>query len=340
MRSNWINALFQTAVPVTILVAVLVLVRPHPSLTRTSLAFAIGSALPTALWLALTISTIAPRVDRARFGSILRGSWLYGMNTLLLYASFKSGVLLLTALSSARDVAFFAAALKFVDLGYKIPIMANRLVAPRLFAVSTHRPARFPQLCDGLLRAAGLLGAVTATVLLIGGPGLIRLVFGPEFTLAAALLQILGVSLALKTFALIAQSVITSANQLAFRTTALTFATALGAGVSVPLILKWGARGAAYGVIVADVTLLIALLWRLHKLLPSARVVNIAALPFAATALAVWLVSRWNPPLIVGVVASAAIVVVALFLVGYLQPVLSLALDRPAAGEAEREIRA
>jgi O-antigen/teichoic acid export membrane protein len=167
----------------------------------------------------------------------------------------------------------------------------------------------------------------------VSGRDLIRLVFGPEFTLAAGLLQILGVSLALKTFALIAQSVITSANQLAFRTTALTFATALGAVVSVPLILKWGARGAAYGVIIADVALLVALLWRLHKLLPSARVVSIAALPFAATAIAVWLVSRWELPLIVDVVASAAIVVVALFLVGYLQPVLSLALDRPAAGE-------
>jgi O-antigen/teichoic acid export membrane protein len=339
-RSNWFNALFQTSVPLTILVAVLLIVRPQPSLTRTSVAFTIGSALPTALWLLLTFRTVRPRVVAARFGSILRGSWLYGMNTLLLYASFKGGVLLLTALSGAREVAFFAAALKFVDLGYKIPVMLNRLIAPQLFADSAHRPTHFPQLCDGLLRATGLLGALTATVLLIAGRDLIRMVFGAEFTLAAALLQILGVSLALKTFALIAQSVITSANQLSFRTKALTITTVLSAVVSVPLILKWGARGAAYGVLVGDVALLIALLWRLHRLLPSTRIVNIAIVPFVATAAAVWLTGRVDLPLIVEVVASAAIVVATLFVLGYLQPVLNLALERSSAREAESQTRA
>ena len=35
-RRNWFNALFQTAMPVTILIAVLVIVRSHPSLARAS----------------------------------------------------------------------------------------------------------------------------------------------------------------------------------------------------------------------------------------------------------------------------------------------------------------
>jgi O-antigen/teichoic acid export membrane protein len=326
-RSNWFNALFQTAVPLTILVAVVLIVRPQPSLARASVAYTLGSAIPTVLWLFIAWRMVGARVDVSRFKSIARGSYLYGMNALLSYGSFKSGVLLLAALSSARDVAFFAAAFKFVDIGYKIPIVANRLFAPQLFADSVHRPKEFSGLCDVLLRLAALMGAVAAAVLLIFGQDLIVLVFGREFALAATLVQLLGVSLALKTFALIAANVITSAGHLAFRTRAMTLATVVSVIVSVPLILAWGARGAAVGVLVGDITFLVALLWRLRGVLPPARIVTIAGAPVVATTAAVWFAAYAEFPHIYEVVAGVAIVVAGLFLLGYLRPVLRLALQ-------------
>jgi O-antigen/teichoic acid export membrane protein len=331
-RSNWFNALFQTAVPLTILVAVVVIVRPQPSLARASVAYTLGSAIPTLLWLFIAWRAIGARVEVSRFASIIRGSYLYGMNALVSYGSFKSGVLLLAALSSARDVAYFAAAFKFVDIGYKIPIVANRLFAPQLFADSKHRPEEFSKLCDVLLRVAALMGAVAAAVLLMLGEDLIVLIFGREFAMATALVQMLGVSLALKTFALIAANVITSAGHLAFRTRAMTAATIAGVIVSVPLILAWGARGAAVGVLVADVTFLLALLWRLRGVLSVPRIATIAGAPLVATTVAVWFGAYTQFPHIYEGVAGVAIVVAALFLLGYLRPVLRLALQSGEPG--------
>jgi O-antigen/teichoic acid export membrane protein len=331
-RSNWFNALFQTAVPLVILLAVIVILRPHPSLERASVAYTIGSAIPTFLWLYIAWRGVGARVEFARFTSILRGSYLYGLNALLSYGSFKSGILLLAALSSPRDVAYFAAAFKFVDIGYKVPIVANRLFAPQLFADSKHRPQEFSKLCDVLLRVAALMGAVAAAVLLIFGEDLIVLIFGREFEMATTLVQLLGVSLALKTFALIAANVITSAGHLAFRTRAMSVASVVGVIVSIPLILAWGARGAAVGVLIADVTFLLALLWRLRGLLPVARIATIAGAPLVATTAAVWFAAYTEFPHVYEVVAGVAIVVASLFLLGYLRPVLRLALQ----GEASR----
>lgn len=324
-RRNWFNAVFQAAVPVTVLLVVLAFVLPQTSLNRAGVAYVAGSAVPTAIWLWLTIRSHAPRVDASRIKSILRGSYLYGITALLSYSSFKSGILLLMLLSSARELAFFAAAFKLVELGYKIPVLANRLVAPHLFADSVHRPEEFPALCDALLRAAGALSAFTAVVLFVLGAEFIQFIFGSEFAPAAPLLQILGVSLAFKTFALPAQSVVTSADQLEFRTRALGSATALGALISVPLIVEWGAKGAALGVLIADVALLAALLWQLHKLLPATRIPGLVAVPFAAAAAAIWLADRMELPTTLELTSGVVLVTAALFLSGYLQPVLQLA---------------
>lgn len=333
-RRNWFNAIFQAAVPVTTFVAVLAFVLPQPSLNRAGMAYVAGSAVPTAIWLWLTIRNHAPRVDRSRFKSIVRGSYLYGVTALLSYSSFKSGILLLMVLSSAREVAFFAAAFKLVELGYKIPILANRLIAPHLFADSVHRPEAFPALCDALLRATGTLSALTAVVLFVLGAAFIRFIFGSEFAPAAPLLQILGVALALKTFALLAQSIVTSADQLEFRTRALGWTTALGALISVPLIVAWGAKGAAIGVLIGDAALLAALAWRLQKLLPATRMLSLVAAPFAAAAAAMALATQMELPSAFELAAGAALVIAALLLSGYLQPVLQLA--RPAAGNGSR----
>jgi O-antigen/teichoic acid export membrane protein len=312
-------------VPVTIFVVVLVFVLPQPSLNRAGMAYVAGSAVPTAIWLWLTIRSHTPRVDASRFKNILRGSYLYGVTALLSYSSFKSGILLLLVLSSAREVAFFAAAFKLVELGYKIPILANRLIAPHLFADSVHRPREFLALCDALLHATGALSALTAVVLFVLGAGFIQLIFGSEFAPAAPLLQILGVSLALKTLALVAQSIVTSADQLGFRTRALGWATAFGTVISVPLIVEWGAKGAATGVLIADVALLAALFWRLRILLPATRLTSLVAVPFAAATMAIGFAGWMELPGAFELAAAVMLVIAVLFLSGYLQPVLRLA---------------
>ena len=325
IRRNWFNALFQASVPLIIALAVAVVVLPRPSLNRTAWAYVLGSAIPTAIWAWLAIRRFAPRVDVTKFKETLRGSYLYGINALLSYSSFKTGMLVLMVFSTRTEVAFFAAAFKLVELGYKVPIVVNRVVAPHLFADSQHQPETFPALCEGLLRGAATLSALASFVLIVLGSELIHLIFGHEYEEAALLLQILGVALGLKTFGLIAQSVVTSAGRLEFRTRALAASITFGVVVSVPLVIQWGARGAAIGVLVADVTMLIALVWALRTVLLLGRVLVTVVAPIVTVAATLLVANRLSMSAAYAAAFGIAIIVAILFASGYLRPALRLA---------------
>lgn len=332
IRTNWLSAVFQATVPLLIALAVAVVVLPAPSLARTAAAYVAGGAIPTAVWAWMVHRRFAPRIDISRFKSVLRGSYLYGITTMLSYSSFKSGVLLLVLLSTSVEVAFFAAAFKLVELGYKIPILLNRVVAPHLFHDSKHRPQEFPALCEGLLHGAATISALTSFVLFVLGAQLIHWIFGGDYRESAGLLQILGIALGLKTFALVAQSVVTSAGQLQFRTRALAVSIAIGTLVSIPLIAAWGARGAAVGVLVTDAIMVSTMLWTLRSLVPGLHVLRTVLLPSAVVSATLGLMSWLQVPAAYALPAGALLIVFALFGTGYLQPVWRLQSPRRPAG--------
>jgi O-antigen/teichoic acid export membrane protein len=326
LQRNWFNALFQTATPVAILLAGVVIVLPAPSLLRTAVAYVAGNATIAAMWMYLTIrqfpaSAGGPRLSAARIREILAGSYQYGLNSLISYFGLKSGILLLSLLSDPVQIALFAAAFKLLDLGHKAPVVAMRVFAPKLFADRVHRPAAFIASSDALMRFAGLSSAATAVLLVVAGPPIIRLIFGEAFIAAGALVQLLGVSLALKTFSLMAETVLTTGDQLAFRTRALIAAVVLGVIVSVPLIMRWGAMGAALGVLAGDVVMLVLVLARLRSLLPTTRAILLAGIPFIASAVALLAARSLETQAFYAAPLALVVLLALLLITGYLKPV-------------------
>jgi O-antigen/teichoic acid export membrane protein len=326
LQRNWFNALFQTATPVAILVAGAAIVLPAPSLTRTAVAYVAGNATIAALWMYITIrqfpaAAAAPRLSAARIREILAGSYQYGLNSLVSYFGLKSGILLLSLLSDPVQIALFAAAFKLLDLGHKAPVVAMRVFAPKLFADKVHRPAAFIASSDALMRFAGLSSAATAVILVVAGPPIIRLIFGEAFIAAGSLVQLLGVSLALKTFSLMAETVLTTGDQLAFRTRALLASTVLGVMVSVPLIMQWEAVGAALGVLVGDIVMLLLVLARLRSLLPTTGAILLAGIPFVASVVALLAARSLDAPAFYAAPLALVVLLALLLITGYLKPV-------------------
>lgn len=320
-----VNAFFQASVPIATLVLLLVFGQAGIGLTGIAALYVLAVALVTTTWFAMAWRGVRPvRFDARHIRTIVHGSYLYGVTALVSQTSFRSGVILLSLMRDEVEVAVFAAAFRIVDVGYKLPLLATRVMTPRLFADRFHAPETYEKTCLLLLRLATVASGAMGVLLLIVGSDLAMLLFGDEFGASGLLLEILGVSLALKMFSVLGQTVLVTAEDHAFRARMVGIAALLGLSLSVPLILWLGALGAAIGVVAADVFVLLVLVYRLRLLLPGFGILTAIGIPLlAATAAAVTGMVLSAPPL---VAALAALMVYGALLLatGYLRPALAV----------------
>jgi O-antigen/teichoic acid export membrane protein len=322
-----VNAVFQAAVPVAMLLGVLLIVLPSPSLARTGVACVAGTVIVTLVWYVVTIRTVRPRFAVAGWYDVLRRGYHYGISMTLNAFYFRLGVVLLSVLRDHAEVGIFAAAYKLLELGFKIPTLAIRVVAPKLFADSKNDPRKFRWEVDMLIRVTIALSALMAAVLFTVGPSIVVLVFGPAFEASGRLVQVIGVALALKTVALIAQTVLSTADEHIYRARADVITAVAGVVIAVPLIISSGAVGAAIAVATADLVWAGLMLARLHRHLPDSSMLALVAGPVVGLALAVGGVLLMPASVLVETLVVVALLSVILVVTGYLRPVLSFAAD-------------
>jgi len=315
--------------PVAILALTAVLVIPQPTLPRLAIAFIGGAAVITTLWTWQTWRRERPQARLAEIGKVLRDCFHYGVSGLVWNVYLRIGVLTLTFLNSPVEVAFFAAAYKLIDLAFKIAVLTNRVVAPRLYADSAHRPGAFANSSEMLLRMTVGAGSLGSLLLFVAGAWIIEMVYGSAFAASGALIRILGVSLTLKTIALMAQTIIAAADDHSYRMKVVSAATAVAIALAVPLALQWGAIGVACAVVAGDVVLLGMLIWRVRSTQTVRRVTPIFAVPLLGALVCAAALMRIEA----SVVLEALGVILAyggwLVLSGYLSPIVALLRAQP-----------
>lgn len=318
------SAVFQAAMPVSILAFTAMLVIPDPTLPRLATAFILGAGVVTAVWTWQTWKRERPQVRLGDMGSILRGCFHYGVSGVVWNGYLRIGVLVLTFVAGFQQVAFFAAALKLIDLLFKIAVLMNRVVAPRLFADSRHNPEDFAKSSEILLRMTVATGAMGSVLLYVAGGWLVELVYGSGFAASGELIRILGISLALKTIALIAQTIISAADDHSYRTKIVTASTAIAIAVAVPLAAQWGAVGVAYAVVAGDVVLLALLMWRVWQTKSVTRLGPVFGVPLLGALICTAGVAYVDAGVIVQGVACVIAFGAMLWLSGYLAPITAL----------------
>lgn len=329
-----LNAVFQAAMPVAILALTAVLVIPQPTLPRLAMSFIGGAAVVTTLWTWQTWQREHPQVRLGEIPAILRACFHYGVSGLVWNAYLRIGVLVLTFVSGSTEVAFFAAAYKLIDLAFKIAVLTNRVVAPRLYADSAHRPTDFVKSSEVLLRMTVSAGALGALLLFVAGAWIIELVYGPAFAASGFLIRILGVSLTLKTIALIAQTIIAAADDHAYRMKVVTAAAAITVALAAVLASAWGAAGVAFAVVGGDIVLLALLIWRVRSTKTVTRVTPIFAVPLLAALLCGAAAARFDGRVVVEAIGVALAYGGILFVSGYLAPVIALMNGKPRRARA------
>ncbi|CAN5296908.1 flippase [soil metagenome] len=255
-----VSAVFQGLTPAVICVLVYFLIEKTHSINSVAYAYLAGSGAVTLCWLIWTAMRVRPWVDFRGMPDILKGSYQYGLSGLLTMAFYRIDIVLLSLLRDMSEVGIYAAAAKLLDLAGKIPILAARVVAPMLFQKSHEDPAGYRKICNAMLRAAaGVAMAVALTFNLLAEP-LILFVFGEKYAASAIILQVLGISFALRFVSIALQTVLSTSDLHARRTQALGLGTAFSVGCNLVLIPLYGAIGAAGGVILGNIVIILAFL--------------------------------------------------------------------------------
>ena len=95
------------------------------SLSAVGAAFVTGSVLVTGTWLWSTFRRVRPVVRMRDAPRILRESYLFAVTGLLIHGGLRLELLLLPIFRPLAEVGLFAAADRFVDLGFKVAILGS-----------------------------------------------------------------------------------------------------------------------------------------------------------------------------------------------------------------------
>lgn len=323
-----VTAIFQAAVPVAMLLSVVLIVAPQPTLHRATLACVLGSLVVTAVWARLTLRVAWPTVSPRRIVSILRESFHYGVSVSVHALYFRLGVLTLTLMRSATEVALFAAAYKLLELGFKIPTLVSRVVAPKLFDDAFRRPQEFRTHAALVLRVTAFMSGLLGLILFVAGPDVVTLVFGAAFEQSRPVVRILACSLALKSVALLSQTLLSTADEHLYRTRADLATTLVGLVLTVILTAQYGVIGTAMAVACGDLFWSALMVSRGLRHIPAEQGLRIVVLPMAA-AVAAGLVAMQLPfGFIVDTLVTIALFGLLLLLSGFLRPLIEFGRHR------------
>jgi Polysaccharide biosynthesis C-terminal domain len=123
-----------------------------------------------------------------------------------------------------------------------------------------------------------------------------------------------------------AETVLTTGDQIGFRTRALAASVVVSVIVSVPMIVYWDAVGAALGVLVGDIVMLALVLVRLRSLLPMTGALLLAGIPLAASAVALLTARSFGTQSLYAAPLALVILLALLLISDYLKPVGDLLL--------------
>lgn len=252
-----VNAVFQALSPVVILLVYLVAATDGVSLIDAAIAFVAGAVLIGATWMVWTVRKVGIEARFPRALGMVRNSYHYGFTGILRQVFYKSDVVMLAFLAGAVEAGVYAAAVKFVDLFQKIPVLMNRVVSPALYAESYERKTShsYEMILSGYARLLISIGAIAALVTFLAANDLVLLLFGSEYADSTDVLQILALVMVLKCMMTVSEGVLSSLDRHTERWTSLAAVVVLNIGLNFLLIPRFGSIGAASANIISGFTL-------------------------------------------------------------------------------------
>jgi O-antigen/teichoic acid export membrane protein len=190
---------------------------------------------------------------------LLQRAWPFALAAVLAALQSRAGTIMLEKMTTTAEVGYYAAATRFVEAARLIPNALFGALFPALAALAA-QPERMNATFRRVMMGLAAFGGLLALVFIPASGVVIRLVYGSAFTPASAILQVamIGMLPSLlrggQTLYAYAKGREAFVNQVTAVVLMIQIVTGLW------LIPRWGALGAAWGVLFTE-TIGLVLLW-------------------------------------------------------------------------------
>ncbi len=258
------------------------------------IAMALGNVLQYGIVGYLGLRRIPIRRSSLRPGFVRRiasdAKYVLGGN-LVVFGYFRVDVLILGAFATTAAVGGYGAAHRLVDVALYLPMIIVGAYFPgiaRLWGRRTQLQGYLDWVSDRLILMAGVVAAGG----ILFGEAVLRALGGEQYGGLGVIVALLMTALAVMFINLLLLEILLAGRALRVRLLGYIAAMASTLFVGLPLIIAFGAEGAAVGKLVTEVVLVIVTAWAVHSrtgwlppLLPSALAVG-GALAAVAIAMA------------------------------------------------------
>jgi O-antigen/teichoic acid export membrane protein len=207
---------------------------------------------------------LAPRLDREEQRALLGKALPLAMALVLSQVYFRLVILVMSIISNPRQTGYFGGSLRAMETLIGIPIVVAGVALPLLAAAARDDPARMRGAIEGLSEGALIAGVLVVLVASRAAEPVMRIIGGPSFRPAGAVLRI---QVAALLFGALVQIWAVSLVALG-RQRDLIFTNALGLlGLALfvaALVPVFGANGGAVASVLGDALLASLTYWRLR----------------------------------------------------------------------------
>ncbi len=314
-----ITALFQGSAAIAVFAIYWISAARDDSLRSVAIAYVLGAGLVTGIWFAWTAASLRPKLSVRGIRSMLSQSYLYAMTGVLGQVLYKADIILLASLAGAREAGIYAAAFKFLDLFYKIPILAGRVFTPSLFKRSTENWPAYRKLASGYARTQALVGASACLLTLLLAEELVLVTFGSEYVESVPILRVLSAAMAIKCLIVASEGLLSSLGQHKVRVVLMASAAVLNICLNLLLIPILGGVGAAVGTVITGFLLVSLYALIGLKSLGSRRVLKWFLVPMTLIALIAFVVMGITQTSWVRLILALASVPILVFVTRYIR---------------------
>jgi O-antigen/teichoic acid export membrane protein len=264
MRLGWVTLTELARQVVTVVSIVTLVVAGSELLPFLAIPIPAGAvSLLLTVWLIRGRIPLKPSFASAGWKPLMREILPFAMATAASALYFRLAIVLLSLLATAEETGYFAAPFRVVEVLVVIPQLLVTAAFPVFSRAARDDRGRLGYGVQRVFEACTLFGGWLALVLVLGAPLIIEVVGGADFEPSVGVLRIQAVTV-FALFALTSWSyaLLSLRDHGAILAISLVTLAVNCAGV-VALGSAMGARGAAFGTLIADVTALLLLGGRL-----------------------------------------------------------------------------
>jgi O-antigen/teichoic acid export membrane protein len=206
-----------------------------------------------------------PRLDVAYWMRMLRESVPYGVATTVGILYFRVALIVVSAVSSADQTGYYATAFKIVEVLAATAFLMSGSAFPIFARAGRHDHERLRYGTDRVTETAMIAGVYLALSLLISAPFIIQVLAGSSFKPAVPVLRLQGLTLVATFLGATWGFTLLSLREHRRLLSSNALALAVAIGLSLWLVPRFGAQGAAAGTAATEFVLAGAYWWSLAR---------------------------------------------------------------------------